>query len=431
VEALANGNWLDRPRIIRVAGLCGLASIACIALLFATSHGTLDYRGRPLGTDFSNVWAAGWMALHGQAADAWIWSKHFAVQKAIHGPRLTELYGWHYPPPFLLIASALATLPYVTALIVWQVATLAPLAWMMQKLVPRRETLLLTLAAPVTLVCLLHGHNGFLTAVLLGGGLALLERRPLLAGLLLGCLIYKPQFGPIVPVLLIAGRHWRSIGGATLSASALIAVTLAIWGWPVWHAFFASLPLTQHIVIEQGVAGWYKIMSPFAAMRMLGAGVGSAYMVQTLALSASLAAVAWVGWTRKAPDLRNALVCAAALISTPYVLDYDYVVLLPAIAFLVRDAERNGWRSWEKTLLALVWIAPLAARQIAQITYVPLGLATALIVAAIALRRTSGHRHSAVDVQRLPGDVAGFAASEIDARRADVLAGTHRAHRNA
>lgn len=422
MEALATGTWLDRARVIRIAALCGLATVICIAALFVTAHGTLDYRGRPLGTDFSNVWTAGQMALHGRAAEAWDWSTQFAVQRAVHGPQLTEFYGWHYPPPFLLVAALLASLPYVPALIVWQLGTLAPFAWMMHRLVPRRETLLLTLAAPVTMVCLLHGHNGFLTALLLGGGLALLDRRPILAGILFGCLIYKPQFGLVLPVLLLAGRHWKAIAGALVSSALLVAITLAIWGWPVWDAFRDSLPLTQHIVIEQGRTGWNKIMSPFAALRMWGGGIDAAYTLQALCTASCVAAVAWLSWKRATPELRNALVCAAALISTPYVLDYDYVVLLPAIAFLWTDGQRNGWGRWQASLLALVWIAPLVAREFAQFTHLPLGLATALIVAGIALRRASRHRHSAVHVERLPGHVAGLAAGEVHAGRADILA---------
>ena len=67
--------------------------------------------------------------------------------------------------------------------------------------------------------------------------------------------------------------------------------------------------------------------------------------------------------------------------------------------------------TWDKSLMALMWIAPLFARQVAELTLIPLGLATAVIVAVIAVRRAgSDHRHPAVHVQRLPGDVAGFAA---------------------
>jgi hypothetical protein len=398
VKALASGNWLTRERVVWVPALFGIVSVVMIAWLFAKATGTLDAFGRPLGTDFSNVWTAGKMALEGRAADAWVWKDHFAVQQALHHRADVNFYGWHYPPPFLLIAAALAALPYVPALIVWQLATLIPFTWMMMRLVPRWETILLVLAAPVTFICLTHGHNGFLTALLLGGGLMLLDKRPFVAGLLFGCLIYKPQFALILPPLLLATRNWRAIGGAVLSAGVLIALTVAIWGWPVWQAFLDSLPLTRHVVIEQGATGWHKILSPFAAIRMWGGGIAFAYAVQLAATLAVIAAVVWIAWTRKSLELRNALVCAAVLIATPYVLDYDYVVLLPALAFLWLDGERHGFLPWDKTLMALVWAAPLAARQIAQFTYVPVGLATAVIVAVIALRRAmlraSPSRHS-------------------------------------
>jgi hypothetical protein len=215
--AIRDGNWLDRARVRRIALVSLIVSIGAIALLFATAHGTLDWKGRPLGTDFSQVWTAGTMVGDGRAAAVWDWPSHFAVQQAFHRSTTVALYGWHYPPTFLLVAAALASLPYIPALIVWQAATLAPFAWLAQHYLGRRDAWLYVVAAPATLICLTHGHNGFLTALLLGGGLILLDKRPLLAGLLLGCLVYKPQFALVVPLLLLAARQWRAILGAALS----------------------------------------------------------------------------------------------------------------------------------------------------------------------------------------------------------------------
>jgi Glycosyltransferase family 87 len=387
VKVLASGDWVTRARVRTIAALCCIMTAFCIAWLFGTAHGTLDAVGRPLGTDFSNVWTAGHMALDGKAAEAWSWDKHFAVQRALHGSATVDVFGWHYPPPFLLIAALLATMPYVLALIVWQLTTLTAFAAMMWRLMPRRETLLLALGAPVTLICLTHGHNGFLTALLLGGGLMLLDRKPLVAGLLFGCLIYKPQFALIIPVVLLAGRNWKAIAGACVSAGLLIAATLAIWGWPVWQAFADSLPLTRQVVIEQGATGWHKIMSPFAAVRMWGGGIGAAYAVQLFATLVAVAAVACLTFRKAAPELRNTLVCAATLLSTPYVLDYDFVVLLPGLAWLWAHGRANGYLPWDKSLMLFAWFAPLVARQVGESTLVPLGLTVPLIVAAIAIRR--------------------------------------------
>ena len=384
--AYSTGSWLSRDRAVRIGVICGLVSIAILGLLLFTATGTLDSRGRPLGTDFSQVWTAGRMALDGHAADVWNWDRHFAVQRGFHGPALVEYYGWHYPPPFLLLAASLATMPYLAALAVWQTVTLVPLAALIRKITGRSEAWLFVLAAPVSLICIMHGHNGFLTALLLGGGLLLLEKRPFAAGLLLGCLVYKPQFALVLPLLLLVTGNWRAIAGAALSSLGLIAITYAAWGWPVWQAFIDSLPLTRRIVLEAGSTGWEKIMSPFSAIRAWGGGVELAYAIQAVATIMSIGASLWLARVGR-PDLRNAAVTATVLIATPYVLDYDFVVLLAGIAFLWRDAAEHGWLSWEKTLLALVWIAPLVARNVAALTLAPLGLMTAVIVVVLAVRR--------------------------------------------
>lgn len=370
-----------------VAVLMGAASILSLGWLFGFGHGTLDPIGRPLGTDFSEVYAAGKMALNGHAADAWSWPKHFAIQRQIHHDADVPVYGWHYPPPFLLIASTLAMLPYLPALIVWQTITLGVFARLMYWLVPRRETLLLVFAAPVTLVCVTHGHNGFLTALLLGAGLALQEEKPFPAGLLLGCLIYKPQFALVIPPLLLATRNWRAIVGAATSATVLIALTFALWGWPVWQSFIESLPLTRQVVIEQGNTGWYKIMSPFAGVRMWGGSIKAAYYVQAFYTLSSIIAVSWVSWRNERPELRNALVCAAAILSTPYVLDYDLVIILPALAWLWIDGCKNGFERWDGTLMALAWATPLIGRSVAEWAFVPLGLISVVGVAWVSFRR--------------------------------------------
>ena len=87
----------------------------------------------------------------------------------------------------------------------------------------------------------------------------------------------------------------------------------------------------------------------------------------------------------------------AVLIATPYLLDYDYVVLLLGIAFLWKDAEAHRWLPWERTLLAFAWIVPWIARSLAELTLVPIGLMSALAVLGIALNRgirASPSRHS-------------------------------------
>jgi hypothetical protein len=386
LDSFANGSWLTWQRMRAVAVASGAISLLLLVYLFVTASGTVDVYGRPLGTDFSNVWTAGRMALDGQAVAAWDWESHHAIQKATHQRQDIPFYGWHYPPPFLLVAALLAQLSYIPALLIWQFATLAMVAVLLVRIVPGWRSLFLGVTAPVVFVCLGHGHNGFLTAALLGGGFYLLDKRPFVAGLLLGCLLYKPQFALVIGPLLLVTLNWRAMAGAALSAAALIVATLAIWGWPVWDAFLGSLPLTRHVIIENGVTGWQKIQSPFAMIRMWGGSLASAYAVQAVATIVSIGAAVWAARRRRA-EARNAAATAAAMLSTPYVLDYDHVVLAIGVAFLVSDGLKRGFLTYEKSLLALVWITPLFARQLTALSLLPFGQMAAITILALAIRR--------------------------------------------
>lgn len=387
LDHLATADWLTRRRVGAISFMMIVLTLVMMVGLFVTSRGTLDVLGRPLGTDFSNVWTAGRMALAGNAALAWDWPSHHAVQVQTHGAEAAKaFFAWLYPPPFLLVAALLATLPYGWALIVYQMTTLIPVLWLVRRIVPDRNTVLVALGFPAVFICLGHGHNGFLTAALLGGGMFLLDRRPFLAGLLIGCLIYKPQLGLVLPLVLIAGRHFRAFLGASCAALGLIAITLLIWGWPVWQAFVNSIPQTESIIVAQGMTGWQKIQSVFAAARMWGASIPVAYMVQSV--TTLLAVLGAVAATRlAAPNVRNAAVIAASLLSTPYLLDYDLVVLGLAIAFLVADGGARGFLRWELSLYAAAWATPLIGRTIAGATGIPLGLLAVIAIFVLALRR--------------------------------------------
>jgi alpha-1,2-mannosyltransferase len=88
-----------------------------------TATGGVDLQGRPIGTDFSNVYAAGTYVLEGNPVAPFDSVQQYAREQAIFGAS-TQFYGWHYPPYFLFVAAALAWMPYGLALFVWQAITL-------------------------------------------------------------------------------------------------------------------------------------------------------------------------------------------------------------------------------------------------------------------------------------------------------------------
>ena len=396
-DSLRSGDWLTRERIRFVAVALLLASVAGFLFLILSSHGYVDRQGRPLGTDFSNVYAAGTYVNDHNADAAFDPEQQFAREKTIFGDG-TQFYGWHYPPFFLFVAAPLAWMPYGLALAVWQTVTLGLYLLVVRGIVfwsfrgaqnapPARSLwLLLALAYPSVLINIGHGQNGFLTAALLGGALILLDRRPLAAGILLGLLAYKPQYGIFLPIVLAVSGRWRSFAAAAVTVVLLTIATTLTFGPSVWQAFVASTHFTRTVVLEQGNTGWYKIQSIFAWARMWGAPIPLAYALQGIALSSIGAALGWL-WRRSASyPLKAAALCIGTILATPYSFDYDMMVLAPAIAFLAVDGFMRGFAAWEKTMLAALWLVPLVARSVAQMSLIPLGVPAMLAVFVLILR---------------------------------------------
>src|SRR5450830_1505222 len=107
IDTLRTGAWLTRERIRLIALALLAASVIGAGFLIVTSDGLNDRLGRPLGTDFSNVYAAGTYALDGQPTAPFDPARQFAREQLIYG-QATPFYGWHYPPFFLGLAALLA-----------------------------------------------------------------------------------------------------------------------------------------------------------------------------------------------------------------------------------------------------------------------------------------------------------------------------------
>ena len=171
--------------------------------------GLIDRNGKPIGTDFSNVYAAGTLTWQGRPAEAYVPPLQHAAEKAVFDGREVPFYGWHYPPFFFAVAVLVAAVPYAWGLSIWLAASLAAYLAAIRAILPRPETLLIAAAFPAVFVNIGHGQNGFLTAALLGGALHWLDRRPWLAGVLIGL--------PRLQAAIRRADPDRAAGGRTLA----------------------------------------------------------------------------------------------------------------------------------------------------------------------------------------------------------------------
>lgn len=392
-------DWLGAARARAYLALLAAVQAAVLAFLIATSSGGVDRHGFLLGTDFISFWTAGRM-LHA-GAHVYDGAAHIAAQRAFFAAP-GGYTAFFYPPGFLLACWPLGLLGYFPALAAWLLATgaaylAAARVWLRACPVGQRSWLLFA-AFPPVLTTITHGQTSFLVAALLGLGLLLAGPRPLSAGVLLGLATIKPQLGLLVPLALLATREWRVIASAAATALVLAALAALWFGPAIWPEWLAAGARAQGALVT-GDVGYAKMVSPFAAAMLLGAPAWLGWVVQggvTLGVVAGLLKTAWrQHWS---PAIAAATL-AGSVLATPFVLDYDLVLLGLPLIWLASTGLREGWRDWEKLAVTAAFVAPLLARPLGVELGVPIMPAVALLLFVVIVRRASERsgRSSGVD----------------------------------
>jgi hypothetical protein len=357
--------------------------IGYLGALFATfmSHiWILDEHGHRVVEDFAAFWTAGHQALKGAAVAAYDSRLEHAAEVATIGHSFPGTLGWSYPPMFLFVAAGLAALPYTESFLLWGAATLGLYALVIAAIVKRPLAFMVACAAPWVLTALMPGQNGFLTAALAGAALVNIEKRPALAGLFLGLLSYKPQFGVLFPLALACGGYWRTFGWAFASTLLLNLCAGAVFGFGTLGAFVHALSGTTQSHLAHAGVGWNKLQSAYGLLRSFGSSASAAWTGQAL-VSLSAAAAVSTYWLSKAPfELKAAALAAAIPLVTPYVFVYDLPLLALPCAYLFR------YRPFDRTEL---WLIVSTAPCIFAFLWIPFPSAfvASLGIAAIVVRR--------------------------------------------
>ena len=353
----------------------------------AASHRGLDLTGKPLGTDFTSFWTASKLALGGAPQSAYDVGAHHAQQVALFGDD-TGYAAFFYPPIFLLICLPLAALPYLASLAAWLAVTGAAYWRMARAWLGNSFGAMPIFAFPAVLTNIGHGQNGFLSAALFGCGALWLDRRPILAGLCFGALAYKPHLGIMIPIALAIAGRWKTFAAAGAAVIALAAASYGVFGLATWQGFLTDSNLARS-TLEQGLVGDAKMQSAFAAVRLWGGGVELAYGVQAAVVMLTSGALVWLH--RRAP--RGAgegpAMIVGALLASPFLLDYDLVILAAPLAWMLREGARKGFLGWEKTVLVATFVLPAVSRMLAADARLPLAPFVMAALFVVILRRAA------------------------------------------
>lgn len=305
--------------------------------------------------DFFVFWAAAGMSRHAPLAAIYDPAQFQAYKLAYTQGNLAR-FPFVYPPSAMLLFAPFGLLSFASALIAWNLLSLLLFLAAVRLVLKSPWTVAAALVAPATVICLLLGQTGLLTGALALLGFGLLRQRPLLAGVLLGLLTFKPQLALLpVPVLFLSGQTRAGIAAAS-AAAVLAAASVAAFGpdpWLAWlgalHDFSSGLSASQPHQ-QYGVTVYFALLA-------LGLSSHAALSLQAVITLVVLWTVARTVRKGQTPTRIVAPLLGLYLV-TPYAAAYDLPALAVVCLMLFMAGLRQGFRIGDATVLSAAWCMP-------------------------------------------------------------------------
>ena len=351
--------------------------------------GLVTKDGINIGRDFVAFYSAASLTMNGEAASAYDHVAIHAAQGEAIGATV-KFFPWFYPPTMLMFIAPLALAHYFVALAIWCVAPLVSLMIVVKRYVGHAWAAAAVLLFPGTVHSLLTGQNGVLSALIIAAGVLNLERRPLLAGAILGALSYKPHVAAAVYAALLIGRYWHALAASIAVALALALLSVALFGTEPWVAFLRETHVAKTF-LEGGQLPWEFMATIFGTARLAGLDSNVAYALQAAVTCGALVSL-FIVWRRRDIPLeqRAAVLVTAIPLATPYAFSYDLAVIVIALVWLARTGFETGFPRDEIVVFALAWVVPPMGWILADSTGVLLTPVVLVALLAVLMRRILG-----------------------------------------
>ncbi len=359
-----------------------------------------DRNGNLKGTDFLHLYMLGSLATADRGSDLY----DMNAQAALAAQRVPDAAGIRYlplyPPQVSIFFAPLAHLSYGWALVVWWSCTAAAYGiccyciWRASPNLRERggTVALLAVAFPAFFHLIAWGQTSAIALACFTLMFFLLrDRREFLAGLALGCLIFKPQLGLAAAVVFVSLGAWKTVLGAALSATAQLSVGVLYYGMEPSRHWLHTLRNARAVLplLEPKLYQTHSLRT-FWSMLVPQAEVAFALYVISAALVLALTIAVWKRGGGAPLALRYSVLLLASVLVAPHLTVYDLVILAPAFILMAdwlvgQPVTSSTW--WMGTLLYLIYMLPLAG-PFARWTHVQLSV-IAMAVTVFLLWRIS------------------------------------------
>jgi arabinofuranan 3-O-arabinosyltransferase len=347
LRVLSSG-WIAKA----IAIGCALTVICTLSVLLSAFRLTGEAGVKALSNDFRVFWSAGTLALQGEYLAVF----DTKVLTAVHNVNPDDWMPWLYPPGFLLLLAPFGALSYATGFAILSLLSCVCIALAMRPFVTGSGAAWAAFSlAPAYLPILAAGQNGLIwLAGLIAALAALRDGRWVLAGVLIGLLTLKPQFGLLIPVALLAAGLWRTTLVATLTAVVVAVLPTLATGTDYW--FKLGQVLVEHGQrVMASIQSLESMASPYSLLVRLGSSPETALRLQAgVTVATGLAVFAVWRSGRVDFDVKAACLLTACLVASPYAWHYESAFMAPVALFLLRAGILET-RPRHLFLLAPLW----------------------------------------------------------------------------
>lgn len=372
-----------------LAALFVLTAYPLYAVMLASSDGLFTKHGPIIGADFFVFYNAAKLAGEPQMSEIYEMERFSALLRDIYPGRGDMLFGWQYPPTMSLLVKPLAYLSYLPAFALWVAAFFVLFVGALSRIWKDKVAIFIAIASPAVFYSIITGQTGLLTASLFALAVYFAGTRPLVAGAAAALLTIKPQFGLLLPLVFIAGGHWRTFFYAAAGAIILAGASILPFGVEPWRAFVEAVTVHGGRMGADNGFPAYKLISPFGAASVLGISKGAALAFHAACATLITLFVVHVWRKTDNPEIRLASTATAAALVTPYAFFYEAAFLVPPMFAVAKHAVQNGWLKGEKVMLIAVWSAALFMPGPDAIPAFPVSFSVAALAFLLSVRRSA------------------------------------------
>jgi alpha-1,2-mannosyltransferase len=342
-------SWLTAKRI-RIHGLLLAVSLWTVYAVDMSTPGLIDRSGLVKGTDFLHFYTLGRLALADRGDLLYNMRAQADLARQFVQNTPNSLYVPLYGPQVSLIFAPFARLPYGYALAAWlalNVLIYALSCYAIWRTCPALRThrwtvLILAVAFPGFFHLLAWGQtSGIALLCFTLAYVALRRDHPLLAGLAIGTLIFKPQLGLAAAAVLVFARNWKVVAGAVLAASLQLAAAWMHYGAVVMRTYLHALRHVEDVLplLEPRLYQTHSLRSFWSLLLPWPRVAFGLYVVSAVA---ALVLAVRVWRSRSSLAVRFSALLFATVLASPHLTVYYLVILAPAFLLLGDWAMAHG-----------------------------------------------------------------------------------------